>query len=179
MSYELKEKMNVEWSLDFNSSLMLKNHSLPRLLKVRPELENLIPTLDAFLPAKEFLTLDYFEQVLRKGLPTCVNPAWHVDGVNNHYLMLILGEWRTEFALNSYPIPEGKDLREVNFKISQSLKKEDVPRFELPELTPILYNSFQVHRGRVPTTDGKRILLRLCRSDYLRPSNSILKLGPL
>lgn len=177
MNYELKEKVAFNLELDFTSSLMLKNHSLSRLLKLRPEIAALVPSLDALLPQKEFLTIDYFEQVLKAGRATCVNPAWHVDGVNNHYLMLIFGQWRTEFALNSYPIPEGKDLREVNFKISQSLKKEDVPRFEIPEATPLLYNSFQVHRGRVPTTEGKRILLRLCRSDYLKPSNSILNLG--
>lgn len=164
--------------LDFTESFLAKDCSVPFLLKYKPGLEDLIKELDCFLPSKNFLTIDYYEQVLSSGTKTCKNINWHVDGMDNDYLIVSWGDFRTEFLTADYPLDPNLTLIERNLSIVKELKGQAPSSFELSPGCPVIYDSTQIHRGRKANRDGKRILLRLCRSDYLNPKNKLFSPKP-
>lgn len=121
---------------------------------------------------KRYITIDVGYQQFKEGTKTCRDTGWHVDGINNDYLMYIDGDFRTEFAvadLTSYPEERSK-LREFN----ESIAKTDFPGIQVAASTVVKYTSKDIHRGRVATGAGERFFLRVCSSDYLYPKNKRL-----
>ena len=163
--------------LNFDKSSSLKDFSVERILELRPELGPLLADLIPHLPQKKFITVDYSELNLKKGSRTCKDPRWHVDGVDNQYIILNFGISRTRFL--NQEVPEGlsdlsghDNLKELNSTLADTFKHEQGS--EIPDGVPVLYSSKDIHKGNVSLEEGKRILLRICASDYLRPKNVVL-----
>lgn len=146
---------------------------MDKLLLLRPDLKDILKELIPLIPQRKFLTVDYSELCLKRGSKTCRDPRWHVDGVGNDYLIINFGECRTRF-LNQKVDPNilNTPLKELNNLLGESLKH--LQGEEIPEGVPVLYTSSDIHKGNVCSKETKRILLRLCSSDYLQPKNAIL-----
>lgn len=146
---------------------------MEKLIKLRPDLKELLEELIPLVPQKKYLTVDYSELCLKRGSKTCRDPRWHVDGVDNEYLIINFGKCRTRFLNQKANPPQDRtSLKELNNQLGESLKSFE--GVEIPEGVPVRYNSLDIHKGNVCTQETKRILLRLCSSDYLQPKNVIL-----
>lgn len=159
-------------SLDFTKSSSFKDFEVNKIIQHRPQLQGVIDQLSAFLPKRKFLTIDYSELLLHKGSKTCKNPLWHVDGEGNDYIILNFGDFRTRFLHKPMPDFKSDSLKALNNLIAEKFVCEEGK--EIQEGVPVLYSSLDIHKGNVATYDSKRILLRLCSSDYLCPKNAIL-----
>jgi hypothetical protein len=175
--FEVIEEVNLPLiTLEVSKTLALKDFSPISLGVKLPQYKGAIETLESLFPKrKKYLTVDVFEQVFTFGnTKTCRNTGWHVDGVNNHYLMWSIGHSRTLFlneSLDWRGMPV--DLRDRN----QMLEARAWPEacgIEIPESTAVIYSSDDVHKGRTAEVGTKRILLRLCYSDYVKPKNKVL-----
>lgn len=164
-----------ETKINHHQGILFKDSSKEKICSVFPELENIINSLHQQMIPKQFLTIDFSIQEFSKGEKSCVNPGWHVDGENNQYIILSWGDYLTQFLKKELPLVGS--LKENNL-IIKTLEKsfliDDV--FEIESGVPILYDSKQVHKGRIADTYGKRVFLRLCSSDYLNPKNFVRKI---
>jgi len=95
---------------------------------------------------RKYLTIDVFFKLYKEGERTCRDTDWHTDGQGNLYFMYQEGNNRTLFK-------NGED------------------SFEIPEGEIFRYSSSDVHRGRNAKIEGRRLMIRLCYSDYLTPKN--------
>ena len=98
---------------------------------------------------RKFTTIDLFLADYRVGESSCVDPAWHTDGkpgAGNEYYMFQLGGHRTLFKI------DGSDR-------------------EIPEGVLLSYGSSDVHRGRIFKYNDRRLMVRVCLSDYIKPRN--------
>lgn len=166
--YQISDKSYFLLKADKVESL--KDFSLSAFLKRKPEYSELIHSLIPLLTEKRFLTIDYSYLNLKPNQSTCRDTGWHVDGNGNHYLILSNGLFRTEFSYQEKG-RGGLDLRSFN----QEISNQNFPFFEIPENTPIIYDSSAIHRGRVAHFEANRTFLRLCMSDYKKPTNKILR----
>lgn len=106
-------------------------------------LDAICPTERDDLKKRKYITVDVFEKQYTKGERTCKDIDWHVDGKSNIYFMYQLGENRTEFQ-------------------------------EFGEIAPGIlyeYDSESVHKGRDVQIPGRRMMIRLCFSDYISHRN--------
>lgn len=155
---------------DISGTLVLKDFSKEKLLLRCPHLEDLLNELIPLIPEKKYLTIDYSEIALKKGQNTCRDVRWHTDGINNHYLIIAWGDFRTLFLNERY-----ESLKNTVERIKEIHEKfKDEKGNEIEEGVPFVYDSTVVHRGQKADRDGKRIFLRLCFSDYIRPKNAVL-----
>jgi hypothetical protein len=119
---------------------------------------------------KKYITFDLGYQIFKEGTKSCRNTGWHVDGVGNDYLMYIQGDFRTEFAdkiaVDSFPEERSKLL-----EFNKSIENIEAGCIEIPNATLIQYTSQDIHRGRVATSAGERLFIRVCSSNYLIPKN--------
>lgn len=172
---EILNKLNYSPEMNFTSNLIAKNFSVPKILQLRPELSCIITELIKSLPNRKYITVDYNEQILTIGRATCARPIWHVDGDGNNYALVCWGDFRTIFLRESISFDRKSTIPETSDEINTLLSNKAVPFFEIEEGSPIIYSSEDIHSGRVSTMNTKRILLRLCSSDYIRPYNKILQ----
>jgi hypothetical protein len=163
---------------DFKEQFFWKDCSLNFLRKHFDEL--LVKSIESLINAglsnpKKYLTVDIGFQLFNEGSKSCKNVGWHVDGINNDYLMWIDGDFRTEFQtaveLPKLTLQEKHKLLELN----KQLEKSAVAGEEIPNATLIKYTSQDIHKGRVATSAGKRFFIRICSSNYLVPKNHKLK----
>lgn len=165
-----KTKLGVS----FDTPFFFKDCSLNYIDK---KFGNLVSTkidnLKGFLPDRKFLTVDIGFQVFKRGDKSCVDTGWHVDGIGNDYLILCEGDFRTEFLGKPLDLPIPNERSELrNFNKTIACKFSDViSGSEIPDSTLVRYSSLDIHKGRVATSDGQRLFLRLCSSDYLKPKN--------
>lgn len=155
----------------FTESFRAKDFSLKSILKVKPYLKETLNKLTHLIETKKFLTIDYQKQILEEGEFTCRRPIWHVDGESNEYLLVCWGEFRTKFSTHQLNFMSS---RKENMNLIKG--KEDLIEklsFEVKDGEVIKYNSHTLHRGRTATHEARRIFLRLCSSDYIRPRNQI------
>lgn len=157
---------------EFHVSQGFKDCSLSFILKKRPQYKDHLETLiGLFSFKKKYLTIDLFEQVFdEENKKTTRNLSWHVDGEDNEYLIWCKGQSRTLFLKE--PIALALPFQEKN-RFLNSLKGEELG-FEIPDQTPVLYNSSDPHKGRLAKANEKRLFIRLCQSDSLKPKNHIL-----
>lgn len=156
---------------EFKETFRAKDFAVDKILKRKPYLNPLLSELIPLLPAKKFITVDYYEQILEEGQPTCRNPIWHVDGQMNDYLLICWGDFKTKFSdfvLNL------SDSRLENMKLIKDYQAE-VEEFswEAQNGDAIIYDSHSLHRGQLATFDSRRVFLRICSSDYIKPRNQI------
>jgi hypothetical protein len=165
----------IKLGVNFKEPFFYKNCSLKFLekkfdkelvLKIKDITESNLPN------PKAFITYDIGYQVFEEGTKSCVNTGWHIDGVGNDYLMYAVGDFRTIFSQTDFGcLPDSRDkLLEFN----NSIEKLILAGEEIPNATLIRYTSKDIHKGRVATSAGARFFLRVCSSDYLRPSNKLL-----
>lgn len=168
---EIIKELNL--GINFKEQFFYKNCSLKFLeRKFDKDLVLKIKEISEYLPIRDFITIDIGYQVFKEGSKSCVNTGWHVDGVGNDYLMYIDGDFRTIFAQTDLgcEVKSKDNLLEFNNRIEKLLLAGD----EIPNATLIKYTSKDIHKGRVATSAGARFFLRVCSSDYLRPSNKLL-----
>jgi hypothetical protein len=163
---------------NFKEQFFWKDCSLNFLRKHFDELlvksiESLIH--DGLSNPKKYLTVDIGFQLFKEGSKSCKNTEWHVDGVDNNYLMWIDGDFRTEFqTAGETPKLFPKDKSKL-LEFNKTLEGSAAAAVEIPNATLIKYSSQDIHKGRVATSAGKRFFIRICSSDYLRPKNHKLK----
>lgn len=174
----IKEIIKISKSIDssfFEEKITLKDCSEKFLLKTKPELQGIIEEIKPFFFNKKFITFDYKEINNASGkTPTCADTNWHVDGKNNLYLICCWGDKRTVFLEESNFFDFNKDLSILNQDIKNSLKEIDFG-LEVKNQTLYSYDSFDIHKGRFLEKGESRKFLRLCFSDYIKPSNKIIR----
>lgn len=168
---ELLGSIKFTPSFNFIQDFRIKDASEHFVTTFKPELDLVLQDLKQFLPNRDFLTVDYFEQILLPGKTTCRDINWHVDGINNDYILVCWGEWRTEFLISPFTVKPLENVRLTNLKIQRDLAGKELSYLEVPQGIPVKYNSSQIHRGRRAESESKRVFLRLCSSDYLNPKN--------
>lgn len=171
----LKElTVNKSNLLSFDGTFILKDFCPKKIVKLVPELSEIIDHLIELTPKKRFITVDVKKHDFQSKTKTCTDTSFHVDGVENEYTLWSIGEYRTEFLLTPVYI---HGLGSLNpSELSLSIKKSvstlfDPKTLEAVESTPARYNSLCIHRGRIAEPGAKRILIRICSSDYLSPKN--------
>jgi hypothetical protein len=164
---------------DFNieNSCIFKDHSLKQILKIKPELNVLLSEIIPLIKEKTYLTIDYSELLLSPFSRTCKDTKWHVDGINNNYLIVCWGDFKTTFVdtfyynhIINFNNEVTDDVRSSNFLLNQDFltsQKQITPE----NGQPIIYDSLAIHKGHTATHSGKRIFIRLCMSDYIKPTN--------
>lgn len=174
---KLLKPLSFQPNWQIKKSLVLKDHSLSKILQIKPELKDLLDQLIPLINQKQFLTIDYSELLLSPFVKTCKNTDWHIDGIDNNYLIISWGDCRTTFidsveysTLISKLASLTQNVRLTNNCLDQSAL------YSLKNITPengqpILYNSQDIHKGHTATHNGTRFFLRLCMSDYIKPTN--------
>lgn len=159
--------------LDFEDSLALKDFSPEKAKKVVPELSPIIDHLVSLLPVKAYFTVDVMMHNFVKDGQTCVDVSPHVDGVGNEYVIWSIGDFRTEFLITDLDIPELGVLEPMLVKplIRKAILENDVCFVEAPESVPMRYDSRCIHRGRRARAGSKRLMIRVCSSNYIKPKN--------
>lgn len=176
MAYQILAPLKSKASNSFTKSFCIKDCSVKFALNKMPWHATLLTELINLVPEKKkFLTVDILEQSFTSGnINTCRDTNWHVDGLNNNYLIVAFGDHRTMYHKESLVLSNIADLAERNQFIVDSLSDSEDGGFEIPDGVPILYTSDDIHKGRIATPGTKRVLVRLCMSDYLCPKNKVL-----
>jgi hypothetical protein len=165
---------NFNPSLSFKTNFLAKDFSAKSIIKHKPFLESIIDEISQKMTAKRYLTVDYMEKNLNKGVSTCVRPIWHVDGNNNNYALICVGDFKTLFLNDEVSFERKASIKETSDYLDEMVKKDKLNFFELATNQLALYDSNHIHSGQVATYKTKRILLRLCYSDYIKPANKLL-----
>jgi hypothetical protein len=159
--------------LNFSNSFFLKDCSLNFLFNNLDQgIVKQLQEISKILPQKRHITFDIGFLKLKEGDKTCRDVGWHVDGVDNDYLIYCQGDFRTQFLNKELDVkyPEHRsELRQFNESIAST--EIDVAGNEIPDSTLVQYSSKDIHRGRLATSVGERFFLRVCSSDYLVPKN--------
>ena len=134
--------------------LLLKDCSMSFLISQRPKIKNILDQINPIIHLKKhqykFISFDYQELYAVKGsLKTCRDLSWHTDSQDNEYLIIAWGNKRTLF-------------------------KTEISQLELDSGTLYQYDSSDIHCGQILNEGEKRVFLRICFSNHLRPKNKIL-----
>lgn len=148
-----KLKLNLVNPSLVKTNFFIKDCSLKFILKNCPHLEKVIESISYILDFKKtqykYVTFDYQEiHAKSDNTKTCRNVDWHTDGENNEYLICVWGNKRTEF--------------------------KGLPSLELESGTLYQYSSEDLHRGRLLDKGEKRVFLRVCFSNTVKPNNKYL-----
>lgn len=173
---KILDKLDYIPDFSYQREFLAKDFSYNRIINLKPDFKDAIDTLESSLDRKRYLSIDLQEKILDTGNPTCKRAIWHVDGIGNNYVIVCWGEFRTLFMNNLLPF----DRQETILKTSDHIhsRYKDLPShnyFEIPEGSPVVYTSENIHSGQIVKSPSKRILLRLCYSDYIRPNNILFK----
>lgn len=183
---KLLKTVSYKPDMNFKSNFFIKDFALDKVLRFRPELNDVIIELQSQMPRKQFLTIDYSELILNDRDKTCKDIGWHVDGKDNHYILVCWGDLRTTFfqssdskiadAINTLGIITGSDFRQYNHTINSLISHIAVDSdLMTPDSgMPVLYDSSIIHKGHKSVGCNKRVFLRLCMSDYINPKNKII-----
>lgn len=159
------------WTED---KVLFKDCSVRFLLKHNPQLTLLIEELSPFLGSQKYLTFDYQEiNQVKTETNSCKDISWHVDGINNQYLIMAWGDQRTLFLNDQIELNSSEDLMKKNSelkKIDLNLNNQELSNGHL-----YMYDSNCIHRGQTLYNGQKRIFFRVCMSDYISPKNKIFK----
>lgn len=86
---------------------------------------------------------------------------------------MCLGDFRTLFA--NTPLEAEVDSVDGRRPPKEARKHIDDMGFtECKSGVPVLYTSLEIHRGRIADSNGRRLMIRLCYSEYIKPRNAIL-----
>lgn len=145
-------KFNHADSLNEIHHFFIKDSSMKFLLKHRPQMNNFLDSISLIIDLKKlqykYVTFDYQELYADKSVKSCKNLNWHTDGSNNEYLLIVWGNKRTEF--------------------------KNLPYLEIDNGQLYQYDSTDLHRGRVLEAGEKRVFLRICFSNEIKPNNKIM-----
>jgi hypothetical protein len=169
----------VTLNIQLDEEFFWKDSSLQFLSrKVDPAIVTLLQYHSLLIAKKKYLTYDVGFLKFKAGDKTCMDTGWHCDGIDNNYLIICKGDFRTEFLSFQPDVDPPKareDLRKFNISLQERFK--EYRGVEAPDSTPILYSSTSVHKGRDVDQDGERLFMRICSSDYIQPKNrSLIKL---
>lgn len=159
--------------LSFEDTTLLKDFSLKKVKDRVPELSGVIDHLIGLVPNKKYITVDVMKHNFKNEGNTCRDISFHVDGLNNNYAMWVIGDFRTEFLMEEVFIDGlgSEKPIEINPKLKSAIKDTIHEIKEIDESSPFVYDSRCIHRGRVAAKGSKRILVRVCASDYITPKN--------
>jgi hypothetical protein len=159
--------------LSFENTLLMKDFSVKKIKEKLPELSFVIDHLIGLVPIKRYITVDVMKHNFKNEGNTCRDGSFHIDGLNNNYAMWVIGDFRTEFLMEEVFIDGlgSEKPIEINPKLKYLIDDTFHKIQEIDESTPFVYDSRCIHRGRVAAKGSKRILVRVCSSDYIRPKN--------
>lgn len=161
------------------------NYAL-REVKEESTLHQLLNDLLVFANARQSLNgpfkrilVDVKIHDLKIGECPCI-PGWHLDGYqtrgthrSNEYLLVTYGVNRTEYLEGNFRLTVPKDATAQQHMKSfqgQLLPLEGSARV-LGDGELIGYNDQLFHRGPIAKEEGKRLLVRLCLTDFIPPEN--------
>lgn len=174
----LEDKLSVDERkiLSFESTVKLKDFCPERIKKIVPELSSTINNLISLVKKKNYITIDVMKHNFIARGKTCTDISYHVDGVDNEYIIWSIGDFRTEFLVDPILIPGLGKLspRELAKPIFELTKKNNLHFMEAPSSVPIKYDSYCIHRGRIAEAGHKRVMIRVCSSDYIKPKNAVI-----
>lgn len=130
----------------------IKDCSVTFLLSQRPQLKSFLDSISLIMEMKKsqykYVTFDYQEIFADHTIKSCKNLNWHTDGEDNEYLLIVWGNKRTEF--------------------------KELPCLEVDDGVLYQYDSSDVHRGRILEAGEKRVFLRVCFSNVIKPNNKVM-----
>lgn len=173
-----------EFKLNHNfipAGTALKNHSRKMVERKFPEIKPLLDYLFTLLPErKKHEMVDVFKVDLTSKKGTCVDTGWHLDGKMNpddleHYAIWSEGDFRTLFhqgrlkgVINEFPKnPNAR--HELFSKLLGHDLNDETKGFEIPNRVPVVYSTFDFHKGRVATHDCQRVFVRVMTSNVIKP----------
>lgn len=173
------EKLLVdeETLLSFEETVKLKDFCPNKVKKLVPDLSSVITKLVGLVEKKKYITVDVMKHNFLNRGKTCSDVSFHVDGINNEYVIWSIGDYRTEFLMKSLNIPGLGNLSPKELAPSIRILADEIEPIviEAPSSVPMKYNSACVHRGRIAESGSKRIMIRVCSSDYISPKNFKLR----
>lgn len=163
--------------LSFGSTTRLKDFCPNKIKKVVPELSFVIDSLISQIEKKKYITIDVMKHNFVNRGKTCSDVSFHVDGINNEYVIWSIGDFRTEFLMSPVFVPglgefSPRDLAKTIYELTQGKLFNVV---EASSSVPMKYDSMCIHRGRIAEAGHKRIMVRVCSSDYIKPKNVTLR----
>ena len=172
----IKLVVNEKSLLSFQESVLLKDFCPHKIKEKYPELVPVIDALIAKIPQRKYITVDVMKHnFLTKG-KTCRDTSFHVDGIKNHYIIWSIGSFRTEFLSESLEISSLGEMKPKDLAMEIKIKTSSTCKImEAENSVPMLYDSSCIHRGRNAEAGSKRIMIRICSSDYIYPKNVDLK----
>lgn len=143
------------------------NNKFPKLNNLVLEMENCLK------PGYKNYLVDFIAKDYKRGEKTCKDVRYHVDGdfnKDNEYCIWLCGENRTIFSeekidFNNFPTDREYQNNFLDYIL------QDKSCFEIPEKTILVYDSLTPHKGVVCKTPGKRVLVRLMATNYIKPKN--------
>jgi len=159
----------------------IKDYELNKFCETFPKLNSLILEMKSCLNSdfKNYL-VDLIVQDYKVGQKTCSDVRYHFDGDfnrDNQYCMWLCGENRTVFSKEIFTkdstLLKGftTDRNHQSETLESFLKEK--PSFIIPEKTILVYDSLVPHKGVICKKSGKRVLVRLMGTNYIKPKNFI------
>ena len=169
--------VNEKELLSFESTVKLKDFCPNRIKKLVPELYSVIDNLISLVEKKKYITIDVMKHNFINRGKTCTDPSFHIDGVNNEYVIWSIGDFRTEFLMDSIFVPGLGELspRDLAKPIFELTNEKTFSLIESPSSVPMKYDSRCIHRGRIAEAGHKRVMVRVCSSDLIKPKNVKLR----
>lgn len=119
---------------------------------------------------------------MKRGNYPCL-PGWHCDGYKDPRMSLdcaevfhlyVAGHCRTEFITEPLrlSLPPGSCSREHHRHFANQMEGKDLSFAQVPDCTVVSYGRWDFHRGVAAQVDEKRLLVRVCETDIIRPRNA-------
>ncbi|WP_445766742.1 hypothetical protein [Rheinheimera sp.] len=160
----------------------VRDVTVSAISKHLPQYEAIVQSLLAMLPQKRYSLVTISAERLSQGQGSCVDTSWHLDGKMDatspeHYALVCFADDgnRTLFCDEQVigwinKTPESIEERRALFG---GLLKRDLHcesgGIEIPNATPVIYSTFDFHKGRNVQYAGRRVLVRVMTSDLIRP----------
>lgn len=171
----LLKKFNFE--INTNINCFIKDFEIKKFNSRFPELNKLISEmLNCLNPGYKNYLVDFIVKDYNKGEKTCKDIRYHVDGdfdKDNQYCIWLCGENRTIFSKETIDFTKfPQDRNEQSNLLEQILRDKEC--FEIPEKNILVYNSLTAHKGVACRNSGRRVLVRLMGTNYIKPKNKVI-----
>lgn len=161
-----------------NKNCFVKDFDLNKFSTRFPEIKPLLKEMKSHIDEIfSYYLVDLIINEYKSGEKTCRDVRYHLDGdfnKNNQYCIWLSGKNRTIFSIepiifSGFPL----DRNQQSIFLDNFLKEKSC--FEAPDETIIKYDSLTPHKGVICKEPGRRVLLRLMGTNYIKPKNFIKK----
>jgi hypothetical protein len=159
----------------------IRDASRSAIAKYLGEYEAVVEHLFSLIPEKRHQVVSITSEILHPGRNTCLDIGWHLDGRMQrddpeHYALVCFGDdgFRTMFCADRIvgQIPVTPTTVEGRHQLFGKLMQRDLHNesggIEIPNGQPVVYTTFDFHKGRQVITTGRRVLIRVMSSNLIK-----------